>query len=485
MKKILYALILMMVSSTTGIAGEKYTPDWQSLSKHNAAPEWFKDAKLGIYFHWGIYSVPAFETEHYIRDMHRPGSIVGKYHMKTYGDPSTFGYHDFIPKFTAEKFNAEEWAELVANAGAKFSGPVTEHHDGFAMWDSTITPWNAVNMGPKRDILGEYSKAIRKRGIKLITTFHIGRHLGKGHIPRVEDWPSSTKDPVLKQLYYSDMTDEQIMDIWVAKVDEVITNYHPDILWFDSWLHELDDQKERTMLANFFNHAQSWNQEVVVNFKQDDLSTEVGVVDIEKGRMEDLQKLPWLTDDTIVVSGKSGGWGYTNGCRAKAIIEVLHPFIDTVSKNGVLLLNISPKADGTIPDDQRAVLSGMGAWLKTYGEAIYSTRPWLAYGGGPGSKKKEEGHYGGISGADYSWRDLRFTQKGDVVYIIQLGSAPSGKTHLINEFLKEERQVESVKLINSTKPVVWDMTDKGLNITCPAGQPDKLANVYKVTLKHK
>ena len=455
----------------------QYEPTEESLSKHTAAPEWFQDAKLGIYFHWGVYSVPAFKTEHYVREMHKPDSDVGKHHKATYGDPSKFAYHDFIPKFTAEKFNAEEWAQLVADAGAKFSGPVTEHHDGFAMWDSELTPWNAADKGPNRDILGEYSEAIRAKGLKLITTFHIGRHLGKGHIPRVEGYPSSTKDPILKQLYYSDMTDEEIMNVWVAKVDEVINKYHPDVLWFDSWLHALDTQKRNEMLARFLNHANGRRQEVVISFKQEDLSKEIGVVDIEKGRMNDLQPLPWLTDDTI-----TWGWGYTKDARTKPFKLVLHSFVDTVSKNGVVLLNMAPMSDGTIPDNQKALLKKLGKWLSTYGESIYATRPWVIYGTGPGDKAVEKNIHGGIKGAKYTALDLRFTKKGNLVFIHQMGQASAGTKQTIEAFDKATMSVKSVVLLNSDEKVKWSQTDNGLELIAPNNQPDDLVNVYKVTL---
>ena len=168
------------MSKTLAQMGERYEASWESLSKHNEAPEWFKDAKLGIYFHWGVYSVPAFGSEWYPRNMYRPSRKEFKHHLETYGRQSEFGYHDFVPMFKAENFDAEEWVDLFQKAGARFAGPVAEHHDGFSMWDSKVNPWNAKNMGPKRDITGELAKAIRKRGMKLITTFHHARLLQRG-----------------------------------------------------------------------------------------------------------------------------------------------------------------------------------------------------------------------------------------------------------------------------------------------------------------
>lgn len=165
-------------------AGSKYTPDWESLKNHEPAPEWFRDAKFGIYFHWGVYSVPAFGSEWYPRNMYnksgqarRPGpSSECRHHTETWGDPGEFGYPDFVPMFKAEKFDADQWAELFVKAGAKFAGPVAEHHDGYAMWDSELTTWNAADTGPKRDITGELAEAIKSRGMKFVTTFHHARN---------------------------------------------------------------------------------------------------------------------------------------------------------------------------------------------------------------------------------------------------------------------------------------------------------------------
>jgi alpha-L-fucosidase len=473
-----FLLFVLCTTITMNAKAEdnKFEANYESLIKHDEAPQWLQDAKLGIYFHWGVYTVPAFETEHYIREMHKPDSKVGQHHLQTYGEPDKFPYHDFIPKFTAEKFDPQAWAQLVADAGAKFSGPVTEHHDGFAMWDSDITPWNAAKMGPKRDVLGEYSAAIKEHDLKLITTFHIGRHIA-GHIPRIDGYPSNTDDPVLKQLYYSKMSDEEIMDVWMAKVDEVVKRYHPDILWFDSWLHTLPKDKKYEMIANYINASIARGQEPVISFKQEDLSKDIGIVDIEKGRMRDLQERPWLTDDTI-----TWGWSYISRSRAKPFKLVLHSFVDTVSKNGILLLNISPRSDGTIPEDQVASLKRLGAWLDVYGDAIYATRPWNTYGSGPGDKELKSNVHGGVKGANYNWQDIRFTRKNNTVYVLQLGKAPQDSKHVISAFLDEPSKVISVKSLVNKEDLLWEITEQGLEITVPTIQPDDLVNVYEVTL---
>ena len=218
---IVVALVIVLAACggapTEEPAAQAYEPTWESLGKHNPAPDWFRDAKYGIYFHWGVYSVPAYGSEWYPRWMLFKGHDIYKHHVKTYGDPSEFGYHDFVPMFKAEKFNAEEWADLFQKAGARFAGPVAEHHDGFSMWASKVNPWNVMDKGPKRDITGELEKAIRARGMKFVATFHHarnlqrldqpgepypdGRHFRNSHYPPVEGYPSSTDDPELQQLY--------------------------------------------------------------------------------------------------------------------------------------------------------------------------------------------------------------------------------------------------------------------------------------------
>ncbi|MEM9261279.1 MAG: alpha-L-fucosidase, partial [Bacteroidota bacterium] len=177
--KLLRASACLLVSTFSlapALAGP-YTEDWASLAAHEEAPEWFADAKLGIYFHWGVYSVPAYGSEWYPYHMYRKTSDYFDHHKKTYGDQSEFGYHQFVPLFKAENFNAEEWAKLFKKAGARFAGPVAQHHDGFAMWNSKVNPWNAKDKGPKKDIVGLLGKAIKKETLTLITTFHHARNL--------------------------------------------------------------------------------------------------------------------------------------------------------------------------------------------------------------------------------------------------------------------------------------------------------------------
>ena len=484
----------LSISAGRAMAEEPYAPNWESLRKHKPAPEWFRDAKYGIYFHWGVYSVPAFGNEWYPRHMHDKGKDGnGKYykhHVEKYGDPTEYGYDKFVPQFKAEHFDAEEWIELFDKAGTKFVGPVAEHHDGFAMWDSKVTPWNAMDRGPQRDIMGEIATAARKRDMKVVATFHHarnnlwqiekdGKQIWTGHYSHVKThFPTALNDPE-RAILYGYMPRDKFLEMWLAKLDEVIENYSPDLIWFDSWLHEIPEDLRMQFLANYFNHAAANNQEVVVTYKQEDMPQDICVLDLEKGGMGDKTEFTWLTDDTISL----GSWCYTDNLRIKETHIVLHSLIDIISKNGQLILNISPKADGTIPDEQRKVLLELGAWIDKYGEGVYGSRPFTQYGHGPTTAGK--GHFGGIAlDKGYTADDIRYTRNGDTVYAFQLGWPGEGKQTLLKGFATEEGsdppRVKSVTMLGSREQLKWEQTPEGLTVTSPSSAPDEMAVVYKI-----
>ncbi len=477
-----------------------YTEDWESLARHNEQPDWFQDAKFGIYYHWGVYSVPAYSSEWYPRLMHITSHPAYQHHLDKYGHPSEFGYHDFVPMFKAEKFDPEAWADLFVKAGARFSGPVAEHHDGFSMWDSDQTPWNAGDMGPKRDITGELAAAFRERGLKLITTFHHARHLqryrdrveeqlkienkmhqfGKSHYPFIEGFPTTSDDPKLAQLYGNLPEQKWLDQMWFGKLKEVVDKYQPDIVWFDSWLDDIPESYRKKFCAYYLNRAAEWGKQVVIVRKQNDLPLDVSVDDLEKSRKNRLEEKSWMTDETV----STGSWCYTENLKIKPAKDVLHVLIDIVSKNGVLLLNISPKADGTIPGDQKDVLLAMGEWLDQYGEAIYATRPWYTYGEGP--TKEPEGHFkhhAEFLKIKYSAKDIRYTTKGNSIYAAFLGTPGPGVVTL-KSFAAAEMpkkiNIRKVTLAGTQKSLDWNLKESGLDVTIPAGELDKMAVVLKI-----
>lgn len=487
-------LILVLVGSSCSTpqpaaVADSFTADWDSLARHTPAPKWFQDAKFGIYFHWGVYSVPAFGNEWYPRNMYDKSSREYEHHVATYGDPTTFGYPDFVPMFQAENFDPNDWADLFAESGARFAGPVGEHHDGFSMWSSKVTPWNAGDRGPKRDIAGELANAVRERDMKFIMSFHHARNnlwdkpdrdtSWSGHYAYVkENFPTLLEDPE-RAVMYGYMPREKFLDFWLSKLEEVVDNYHPDIMWFDSWLDEIPDEKKTEYLAYYFNAAAKLGQEPVVTFKQEDLPTDVGVLDLEKGRMDQLTDYSWLTDDTI----SRGSWCYTDNLTIKPASIVLHSLIDIVSKNGVLLLNISPMANGTIPQNQRDVLLALGDWLGKYGEAIYETRPWYTYGEGP--TQLTRGRFGGVTDAGgFTAQDIRYTTKGNAIYAIALGDPQPGAEVSMSSFasskLPEPIQVSRVTLMGASDSLDFDQSEEGLTVYMPNRSVGDLAVVFKI-----
>jgi len=472
-----------------------YEANWKSLSTHNEAPEWLQDAKLGIYFHWGVYTVPAYDNEWYARKMYLPEESAFQHHKKNYGDQSDFGYHDFIPQFTAEKFDAEEWVDLFAKAGAKFAGPVAQHHDGFAMWDSEVNPWNVANKGPKKDITGELSKALKKRDMKLITTFHHARNLQRNadnpdywdgynsHFPYSPDYHTSSKDPELSKLY-GNISEEEFNQYWSDQINEVINQYQPDMIWFDSWLNFMPKNRVLNMCADYFNAAAKTGQDVTIGYKQWDLPKEVGIQDIEQGGRRDITERPWMTD--ITLSNKS--WCYVEGQTYRPAELVIRNLIDVVSKNGVVLLNVSPKADGSISQEQRDILLKMGAWFDKYGEAIYATRPWDLFGFGDATAG--EGTHGGQSSkVEYTANDIRFTQSKDEksLYMILLGKPDVG--HVVSQRLMAKHRyaphtkIKRITLLGTDTEVVFNHHDDGFELTIPDAPMDEMATVFKFELE--
>jgi Alpha-L-fucosidase len=258
-------------------APSTYTPDWNSVDQHPPAPEWFQDAKFGIYFHWGAFSVPAYDNEWYPRSMYQSGSNANKHHIATYGQPSAWPYHNFIngaqdlagntvkfaPKLKSAggKFDPDEWVQLFVDAGARFAGPVAEHHDGFSMWDSQVNEWNSVDKGPGLDLLRLFSTAIRAKGLKLLVAMHHAYHFNGFY----EYVPAQT-DPSLKKLY-GQLGSTAENQLWFDKLKEVVDRAQPDILWQDFKLDAVDETQRLNFLAYYYNQANSWGREVVATYK--------------------------------------------------------------------------------------------------------------------------------------------------------------------------------------------------------------------------
>ena len=468
------------------VGGDRFKPTWESLAKHET-PEWFRDAKFGIYTHWGPVTVGAEDgpggVQWYGRNMYIPNSPTFKYHRKRFGDQHQFGYKDIVPLFKAEKFDADGWAELFAASGAKFAGPVVIHHDNFAMWDSALTEWDSMDKGPKRDITGELEKAIRKHGMKFIATFHHGFSWRYFEPSYKYDGANPKYAGLYCQAHEPDAPPTQeFMEQWLGKVNEVVNKYQPDLIWFDFGLGSekrkcITPEYQQRMFADYYNWAVRNNRQVGVAHKHRHIHTHTGILDFERGREDKLVPYPWLTDTSV------GPWFCQKSTPFKSVNQIVDVLVDIVSKNGCMLLNVGPAADGTIPPQGREILLGIGSWLKVNGEAIYKTRPWQAFGEGP--TLNTGGGFSERKDKPYTSEDIRFTRSknGKTIYTVVLGW-PDRKLVVKSLGTKSEYHfgsIAKVELLGHNRPLKWKQNEDGLIVQFPRNKPCKHAFVLKIT----
>ena len=466
-----------------------YESTWRSLRAH-ATPQWFRDGKFGIYTHWGVYSVPACgpNATWYPYNMYREGTPQHAYHARTYGPPSEFGYKEFIPLFTGEQFDADEWAELFHAAGARFAGPVAEHHDGFAMWDSAHTNWNAARMGPRRDVVGELERAIRGQGMRFLTAFHHAanwwfyphwrpdfdtsdaRYAGLyGELHNIEG-------DVGPAFFDQEKPSRAFLDQWLAKIVEVIDRYRPDVIWYDFGLDRVQEHYKREALAYYYGRAREWGREVVATYKWHHLAPGAAVVDLELGRMGELTYHDWITDTTV---DDGHGWGYVRDTAYKSVTSLVHYLVDNVSKNGLMLLNVGPMPNGTIPEPAKEILRGIGVWLDVNGDAIYGTSPWMVLGEGP-TQMALTGAFSERQEVAYTAEDVRFTVKGDVLYATLLGWPGERATVGCLGRMLYEQEMRSVHMLGVERELAWTLSPDGLTVTLPAERPCEHAYVLRI-----
>ena len=522
------------------VAPGVFQPSWDSLVKNYQCPEWFRDAKFGLWAHWSAQCVPE-EGDWYARNMYLEGSPDYKYHVEHYGHPSKFGFMELDNLWKAEKWEPEKLMQLYVKAGAKYFVALANHHDNFDAYDSTYHAWNSVNVGAKRDIVGTWEKLARASGLRFGVTNHASHawhwfqpaydHDREGPMAGVPydaatltkadgkgKWwdgldpqdlygggvrlpvPASVKDVKSAADWHRKVDgnwwekipplDNRYSDNWFFRAQDLVDKYHPDLFYFDDT--ELPFEKTGLeFVAHYYNAnmaAHGGKLEAVMNTKHLELAHKsAGVEDIERGVATGIMPEPWQTDTCI------GSWHYDKKIfqqhKYKTVGQVVRMLVDIVSKNGNLLLNIPVKGDGSIDSDEVAFLDGMAKWMEVNSEGIYATRPWKIYGEGPSvTEKAEGGTFGGardVRSKPYTSEDVRFTKKGDTVYAFVMEWPADGRANVralgLNAAL--DHGVAAVSVLGVKEKLEWVRDETGLHVTLPATRPCAEAFTIKITLQ--
>ncbi len=473
-----------------------YTASWTSLDNHNPAPEWFQDAKFGIYFHWGAFGTAMFGSEWYPRNMFNKAGNSSEYqhHMATYGDPyGSWGYENFIkgandksgkfvqfaPKLVSAggAFDPDAWAQMFLDAGAWFAGPVAEHHDGYSMWDSKVNEWNSVAYGPKLNLAKLHADAIRSKGLKFFMSLHTEWNFG-GY------WAygtPTTTDPSLLKLY-GKLSNADEQTLWLNKLKEVIDEFLPDIIYQDRYLSGISQTNLMTFLAYYYNAAVAANKEVIAVAKETITDHKGQLYDYERGGPADIRTPYWMTDDAV----GSQSWCYVSGLSYYTDAQFIGSFVDRISKGGNMILNVSPMPDGSFPQRQKDIMAAFGKFLKQMGTAIYNTRLFAVYGEGP--TKMGGGEF--TSPTALTTSDIRYTKSkdGDAVYAILGGWPGNGKVVDMTAVTTARFAVGSGKvyLFGPTGGAAINLSftqdTSGLHVTLPSTQPyTALAYAIKIS----
>jgi alpha-L-fucosidase len=480
-----------------GLADGPFEPSIESLSGFQV-PDWFRDAKLGIWAHWGPQSVPRF-GDWYARHMYREGSDQYLYHLRTYGHPSRFGYKDLVKLWQAERFDPEELMDRYVAAGAKYFVAQAVHHDNFLNYDSALHRWNSAQVGPGRDIVAAWRDAAVARGLRFGLSEHLGASFswfatnkGADENGPYKGVPYDGSDPSYEDLYLPNQEHhskklQPIQDPWYTTnpwwhrrwldlVTEMIHTFQPDLLYsdgplpFDSDEHAAGAQAVAHLYNTSAARHDGGNQAVYTQKTRDERLVQIGVFDVERSQEPDIRPRPWQTDTCV------GGWFYDVRARYKTAGHVLEILVDVVAKNGNLLLNILQQPDGSIDDECRFLLEQMGRWIAVCGEGIFGTRPFRVFGEGPSHVVIDHFREDQVQ---WSSEDIRFTQRGDVVYAF-LMRWPTDRSALIRTFTSFDR-ARSVRLLGHGD-VRWEHSMDGLRVDLPEVGPAGELNCLAIQL---
>jgi alpha-L-fucosidase len=470
------------------IAPGPFQANKESLKKYEY-PAWFRDAKLGMWAHWGPQAVPMF-GDWYARHLYVQGHPQYKDHLEHYGHPTKLGYKDLIPLWKAEKWDPDRLMAMYKKAGARYFVSMGVHHDNFDLWNSTHHKWNAVKMGPHRDVVGDWQRAAKNLGLR----FGVSEHLGAsftwfqdshradktgplagipydGADPRYEDlyhWPAAAGD----KAWYS--TDPRWHREWFERIKDLVDHYQPDLLYTDGGV-PFGNEVGLSMIAHLYNASAARNggkPDVIYTCKQS--SEGMWTEDLERGVMPGIRPHPWQTDTSI------GDWYYNRTWKYRGADWIIHMLVDIVSKNGNLLINVVQRPDGSLDAEAEQALAEMASWIAVNGEGIYETRPWLIHGEGP--IRAKGGHF--KEDFAYTAKDIRFTTKGDgTLYAFAMGwpAEASVVIRSLGKYPGVSGKIQKVELLGHSGPLKWTHDAEGLTIQLPGRKPCDYAVAFKIT----
>jgi alpha-L-fucosidase len=475
----------------------KFSPTWESLQQFEI-PDWYADGKFGIFIHWGVYAVPAFSNEWYPRNMYIQGSPEYEHHVKTYGAHTEFGYKDFIPLFRAEHFDPAAWAGALCGSRR----PLRRARGGTSR---RLCDVRLLHLALDIRAHGAAARHRRRAGAGRARPRHglwpldpsrraLVVHERRARLPLRRARPCPTPDFYGPAVQHEDCDGTQqntpaldskpypsaeYLEEWLARTVELIDKYQPQLVWFDWWIgHAAFPEYLKRFAAHYYNRGEEWGKGVAINYKYVAYAEGTAVLDVERGQLSDIRPQLWQNDTSVA----KNSWSYVVPQDYKTAESLVQDLVDVVSKNGALLLNIGPRADGTIPEPEQEILREIGRWLAVNGEAIYGTRPWRIYGEGP--TEVVEGAFTDTQRAPFTAADFRFTTKGDVLYAICL--AWPGETATIQALGADSSHlpahIASVTLLGAPEPLAWTVTPDGLKIALPADRPCQHAYTFKITL---